>query len=81
MATRGQVILAVKQAAVAAGFDLPYPTQVVLWHDQTEDVDGDRTRQREGWPAGDAPPKPRPLGLVAAAPEGNAAASTHAKAR
>lgn len=70
VATRGQVILAVKQAAVKAGFDLPYPTQVVLWHDQTEEVDGDRTRQREGWPTGDNPPKPRPRGLAKAASEG-----------
>jgi small conductance mechanosensitive channel len=31
--------------------DLPFPTQVVLFHDQTEETDGDRTRQREGWPA------------------------------
>lgn len=63
--TRGQVILAVKQAAVKAGFDLAFPTQVVLWHDQTEETDGDRTRQREGWPTGDAPPKPRPLAPMA----------------
>lgn len=71
VATRGQVILAVREAAAKAGFDLPYPTQVVLWHDQTEDVDGDRTRQREGWPAGDNPPKPRPLAaaLAGAAPD------------
>ncbi len=63
VATRAKVILAVKQAAVKAGFDLPFPTQVVLWHDQTEETDGDRSRQREGWPAGDAPPKPRPLAV------------------
>ncbi len=31
----------------------------MLFHDQTEESDGDRTRQREGWPAGDAPPRPR----------------------
>ncbi len=35
-----------------AGIDQPYPTQVHLFHDQTEDWDGDRKRQREGWPAG-----------------------------
>lgn len=34
------------------GIDLPYPTQQILFHDQTEETDGDRTRQREGWPAG-----------------------------
>ena len=34
-----------------SGIDLPYPTTQVLFHDQTEDGDGDRRRQREGWPA------------------------------
>ena len=32
--------------------DLPFPTQQLLLHDQTEEADGDRRRQREGWPAG-----------------------------
>lgn len=36
---------------VAAGIDLPFPTQQILFHDQTEETDGDRTRQREGWPS------------------------------
>ncbi len=40
-----------KAALLAAGIDLPYPTQQMLFHDQTEATDGDRTRQREGWPA------------------------------
>jgi small conductance mechanosensitive channel len=56
--TRARVILAIHKAAVANGIDLPYPTNVVLFHDQTEEHDGDRTRQREGWPAGKNPPKP-----------------------
>ena len=34
------------------GIDLPYPTQQILFHDQTEELDGDRTQQREGWPGG-----------------------------
>jgi hypothetical protein len=34
---------------------------MVLLHDQTEEADGDPTRQREGWPAGDTPPAPRHL--------------------
>lgn len=39
---------------------MPYPTSQVLWHDQTEATDGDRARQREGWPAnGRAVPRPR----------------------
>lgn len=49
----------VKEALTAAGIDLPYPTSQVLFHDQTEEADGDRTRQREGWPAGEDPPRAR----------------------
>lgn len=42
---------------VAGGIDLPFPTQQILFHDQTEETDGDRANQREGWPAnrGDNP--------------------------
>lgn len=42
---------------VEAGIDLPFPTQQILFHDQTEETDGDRARQREGWPVrkGDNP--------------------------
>ncbi|RZI54428.1 MAG: mechanosensitive ion channel family protein [Pseudomonas sp.] len=56
---KGRVILAVAKAAKDNGVDLPFPTSVVLFHDQTEEVDGDRTQQREGWPAGTNPPKSR----------------------
>lgn len=63
--TRARVILAIYQVAKANDIDLPFPTQVMLFHDQTEEVDGDRDRQREGWPAGDAPPRPRRLERVA----------------
>lgn len=42
---------AVKLALTEAGVDMPYPTSQVLFHDQTEETDGDRARQREGWPA------------------------------
>lgn len=53
-------IEAVKLALSDAGLDLPYPTMQVLFHDQTEETDGDRARQREGWPAaGRAVPRPR----------------------
>ena len=61
---RDKVLQAVAEALAGAGVDLPFPTQVVLLHDQTEATDGDRTRQREGWPAGDNPPKPRPLNHI-----------------
>ncbi|USU04150.1 mechanosensitive ion channel family protein [Sphingomonadaceae bacterium OTU29LAMAA1] len=56
---RARVILAIWQAAADNGIDLPFPTQQILVHDQTEESDGDRTRQREGWPAGSHPPRPR----------------------
>ena len=49
----------VKDALTAAGIDLPYPTSQVLFHDQTEETDGDRSRQREGWPANRNPPRAR----------------------
>ena len=61
---RGRVILAIQRSLVKAGIDMPFPTRVVLFHDQTEETDGDRTRQREGWPAGDRPPRPRHLNEV-----------------
>lgn len=56
---KGSVIMAVAKAAKEHGVDLPFPTSVVLFHDQTEEVDGNRARQREGWPAGKSPPKSR----------------------
>jgi len=61
---RGHVIRAVKRALGEAGINLPFPTNVVLLHDQTGEADGDRTRQREGWPPGDSPPAPRHLNEV-----------------
>ena len=63
---RDAVLHAVKDALSGAGIDLPFPTQVVLLHDQTEETDGDRTRQREGWPAGESPPRPQKLAGVLA---------------
>lgn len=58
--TQGRVIVAVYKALDRAGIDMPYPTQVQLWHDQTEVTDGDRRLQREGWPAGQGDvPRPR----------------------
>ncbi|EMI17426.1 mechanosensitive ion channel protein MscS [Rhodopirellula maiorica SM1] len=61
--TGNAVISDIKKALDDAGIDMPYPTNVTLLHDQTEDCDGDRTQQREGWPAGENPPNPRPIGL------------------
>lgn len=61
--SRDKVISAIKQKLyVENGIDLPYPTRQILFHDQTEETDGDRTRQREGWPAGNKEvPKPRSI--------------------
>ncbi|HYG33644.1 MAG TPA: mechanosensitive ion channel family protein [Clostridia bacterium] len=50
-----RVLTAIKQKLLANGLDLPFPTQTVLFHDQTDEADGDRARQREGWPAGKGP--------------------------
>ena len=47
-----EVLSAVKVKLSEAGIDMPFPTQHVLFHDQTEETDGDRRRQREGWPVG-----------------------------
>lgn len=60
---RDKVISAIKQKVyVENGIDLPYPTRQILFHDQTEETDGDRSRQREGWPAGNKEvPSPRSI--------------------
>ena len=57
--TQARVIHALFLAAKEHGIDLPFPTTVMLFHDQSEEVDGDRAQQREGWPAGSNPPRPR----------------------
>ncbi|MEM7761345.1 MAG: mechanosensitive ion channel family protein [Cyanobacteria bacterium P01_A01_bin.40] len=63
MDTQDQILTALNNKLVAAGIDLPFPTQQILFHDQTEETDGDRTRQREGWPAAkNNNPKPKTIG-------------------
>ncbi|MUG92443.1 mechanosensitive ion channel [Scytonema sp. UIC 10036] len=58
--SRDKVLTAIKNKLTANGIDLPFPTTQILFHDQTEETDGDRTCQREGWPAGKGQvPKPR----------------------
>ncbi|BAY24013.1 MscS mechanosensitive ion channel [Calothrix sp. NIES-2100] len=61
LTSRDRVLTAIKKTLTANGIDLPFPTQQILFHDQTEETDGDvwrqaaprlRSRQREGWPAG-----------------------------
>jgi len=57
-----RVLTAIKKKLTAQGIDLPFPTQQILFHDQTEATDGDRSRQREGWPAGHRDvPRPRSI--------------------
>ncbi len=57
-----QVLTNIKNQLTANGIDLPFPTQQILFHDQTEATDGDRARQREGWPAGKGEvPQPRTI--------------------
>ena len=69
-----RVITAIKNRLDDESVDMPYPTQVVLFHDQTEATDGDRTQQREGWPAGENPPEPRTIaGTLAEQQNGNSA--------
>jgi small-conductance mechanosensitive channel len=61
--SQDKVLTAIKKKLTANGIDLPFPTWQVLFHDQTEETDGDRSRQREGWPAGNHEvPKPRSIG-------------------
>ena len=58
------VLEAIKTALDAAGVDMPFPTQVVLFHDQTEEIDGFRGEQREGWPRRRNGEQPKPARLV-----------------
>jgi small-conductance mechanosensitive channel len=62
---RDTALAAIKQKLTENGIDLPYPTNQILFHDQTEETDGDRRRQREGWPAGQGE-VPAPWRMVAA---------------
>lgn len=64
--TYGRVIENAYKKLDEAGIDMPYPTQMILFHDQTEDVDGDRSKQREGWPANPDGDNPRSARVVRA---------------
>lgn len=50
MRVRDLVLHAVAEALSKEGVDLHFPTQAVLFHEQTEPGDRDRSKQREGWP-------------------------------
>src|SRR6185295_17675820 len=83
---RDRVIPAIRRKLGENGIDLPYPTQQILFHDQTEETDGDRARQREGWPAGkQSAPRPRSIAQsitrvaeIVPKPNGNASAASQA---
>ena len=51
-----RVLTAIKYLLDENGIDMPYPTHTLLFHNQTEEADGDRARQREGWPVRKASP-------------------------
>lgn len=75
-----RVLAAIKTSLQAHGIDLPFPTRQVLFHDQTEATDGDRRRQREGWPAGDGEvPMPRSLAPATASSSSDAEGDAHAR--
>ncbi|MGI8502280.1 MAG: mechanosensitive ion channel family protein [Hassallia sp.] len=60
LTSRDRVLSEIKKKLLANGIDLPFPTQQILFHDQTEETDGNRKHQREGWPSGEGEvPKPR----------------------
>ncbi len=63
---RDIVLQNVRQSFAEAGIDIPFPVRTVLYHDQTDETDGTRSRQREGWPAPreTEEPKPARLGLA-----------------
>ena len=42
-----KVLTELNNELVAAGIDLPFPTQQILFHDQTEETDGDRFNMEE----------------------------------
>jgi hypothetical protein len=61
--SRDKVLSAIKNALLGNGIDLPFEVRTVLFHDQTDEADGDRSQQREGWPAGKGE-VPKPLSLA-----------------
>ena len=56
---KAELLERIKYALDHAGVDMAFPTQVVLLHDQTEETDGTRGKQREGWPIPDNKKAPR----------------------
>lgn len=59
-----RVLRAIAAKLTDNGIDMPFPTQVVLFHDQTEETDGNRVEQREGWPVNPNGNNPKPLRIA-----------------
>jgi small conductance mechanosensitive channel len=59
MKIQSEVIISIEAALTENAIDMPYPTSVMLFHDQTEENDGVRSKQREGWPSDGHDPKTR----------------------
>jgi small-conductance mechanosensitive channel len=74
---QSQVLEAIKHALDEAGIDMPFHTQVTLFHDQTDVQDGIRGRQREGWPARPGTRPPRPVREQSAPADDSPAESPH----
>ena len=60
VAVKSDIIRGIKATLDDAGIDMPYDTVVNLFHDQTDEYDGVRGKQREGWPARDEDDQPKP---------------------
>lgn len=70
------VLTALKKVLPEQGYDLPFPTTQLLFHDQTETTDGQRRAQREGWPSRGSDHDPQPV--REGPPGGKAAAAEEA---
>ncbi|MGD1918493.1 MAG: mechanosensitive ion channel family protein, partial [Pleurocapsa sp.] len=58
--SQDEVLTKLCNRLVDGGIDLNFTTKQILLNDQTEETDGDRAKQREGWPAVKGNnPKPR----------------------
>ncbi len=64
VAVQDRVLRAIAAKLTENGVDMPYPTQVLLFHDQTEETDGNRESQREGWPVDPNGNNPKPLRIA-----------------
>lgn len=57
-----KVLTAIKNKLMSHGIDLPFPTQQIFLHEQTEETDRDRTSVREGWAGSGEVPQSQSIG-------------------